>query len=305
MRWVRAPVSVRSATRGALPVAPIAAHSPGGIDRRAETLPSSLGRARACGGLSLALRVIVVLFLVPMLSVLFGAAHLNVPGSVEGFRLFRGAAAQAASPQLAEAGSEWRAAIKSLVSDHPMLAGQNLKIDYPSTLPRWPLCKTPRALNTRQGIPVGRVSIALRCNEPRWQGAIQVVVVARRTHFAASRALQAGFVIDADAIVAVESDWASLPEDVVTEPEQVLGRALVRAVSAGTALTLNLVRQTAVIRNGERVRVQMSGANFVVAGEGQRMQAGSVGEQIRIKMGSGQVVTAVIVRQGLVELRVD
>jgi flagella basal body P-ring formation protein FlgA len=96
-----------------------------------------------------------------------------------------------------------------------------------------------------------------------------------------------------------------LPEDVVTEPEQVLGRVLVRSVAAGTALTLNLVRLTAVIRSGERVRVQMSGANFVVAGEGVAMQSGGTGEQVRVKMGSGQTVSAVVVRQGLVEIRVD
>jgi flagella basal body P-ring formation protein FlgA len=132
-----------------------------------------------------------------------------------------------------------------------------------------------------------------------------VVVVARRTYYAAARALQAGAVVDADAVVSVEADWASLPEDVVTEPEQVLGRVLVRSVAAGTALTLNLVRLTAVIRSGERVRVQMSGANFVVAGEGVAMQSGGTGEQVRVKMGSGQTVTAVVVRQGLVELRAD
>lgn len=213
------------------------------------------------------------------------------------------AEASAATP--ADSGREWRAAIETMVAEHPMLAGQDLRIDYPATLPRWPVCKAPRAQSTRQGIPVGRLSISLRCNEPRWQGAIQVVVVARRTHYAAARALQAGAVVDADAIVSVESDWASLPDDVVTEPEQVLGRVLVRSVAAGTALTLNLVRQTAVIRNGERVRVQMSGANFVVAGEGVALQAGSAGDQVRVKMGGGQIVTAIVVRQGLVELRID
>jgi flagella basal body P-ring formation protein FlgA len=204
-----------------------------------------------------------------------------------------------------DSGVEWRAAIEALVTEHPMLAGQDLRIDYPVTLPRWPLCKAPRAQSTRQGVPVGRLSIQLRCSNPRWQGAIQVVVVARRTYYAAARALQAGAVVDADAVVSVEADWASLPEDVVTEPEQVLGRVLVRSVAAGTALTLNLVRLTAVIRVGERVRVQMSGANFVVAGEGVAMQSGGSGEQVRVKMGSGQTVTAVVVRQGLVELRVD
>jgi flagella basal body P-ring formation protein FlgA len=96
-----------------------------------------------------------------------------------------------------------------------------------------------------------------------------------------------------------------LPDDVVTDPDQVLGRTLVRSIAAGTPLTLNLLRQTSVIKTGERVRVQLSGSNFVVAGEGQALQAGAVGEQIRIKMANGQAVSAMVVRQGVVEVRID
>jgi flagella basal body P-ring formation protein FlgA len=51
--------------------------------------------------------------------------------------------------------------------------------------------------------------------------------------------------------------------------------------------------------------VQLSGSNFVVAGEGQALQAGAVGEQIRIKMANGQAVSAMVVRQGVVEVRID
>jgi len=199
----------------------------------------------------------------------------------------------------------WQDVVRSLVSEHPMLAGQNLQIEFPSNLPKWPACKQPRGQIAKQGVPIGRVSVSLRCNDPRWVGAIQINVVAKRSHLAAARALQAGSTLEASEFVMVESDWSSLPDDIVTEPEQIIGRTLTRSIAAGTPLTLNLVRQTSVIKTGERVRVQLSGSNFVVAGEGQALQPGAVGDQIRIKMGSGQSLSATVVRQGLVEIRVD
>ena len=199
----------------------------------------------------------------------------------------------------------WQDTVRALISEHPMLAGQNLQIEFPSSLPKWPPCKQPRGQIAKQGVPVGRVSVSLRCMDPRWMGAIQVSVSAKRSHLAASRALQAGSTLDAGEFVMVESDWSSLPDDVVTEPDQVLGRTLVRSIPAGAPITLNLLRQTSVIRAGERVRVQLSGSNFVVAGEGQALQAGAVGEQIRIKMANGQAASATVVRQGVVEVRVD
>lgn len=204
-----------------------------------------------------------------------------------------------------EANESWQESVRTLISEHPMFSGQRVQVEFPSNLPKWPFCKQPRASIAKQGVPVGRVSLSLRCMDPRWVGSIQVNVSAKRNHLAAVRALQVGSTLDASELVMVESDWSSLPDDVVTEPEQVLGRTLVRSIAAGTPLTLNLVRQTSVIRTGERVRVQLSGSNFVVAGEGQALQAGAAGEQIRIKMGGGQVLNATVVRQGLVEVRID
>jgi flagella basal body P-ring formation protein FlgA len=199
----------------------------------------------------------------------------------------------------------WQDSIRAMISEHPMLAVQSLQIEFPSTLPKWPACKQPRAQIPKHGVPVGRVNLSLRCLEPRWLGSIQVTVSAKRSHLAASRALQAGSTIDVGEFVTVESEWSALPDDVATEPDQVLGRTLARSIAAGTPLTLNLLRQTSVIKTGERVRVQLSGSNFVVAGEGQSLQAGAVGEQIRIKMANGQAVSATVVRQGVVEVRVD
>jgi len=199
----------------------------------------------------------------------------------------------------------WQEVVRALISDHPMLAGQSLQIEFPSTLPKWPPCKQPRGQIAKQGVPVGRVSVSLRCLDPRWVGAVQVSVNAKRSHLAATRALQAGSTLDAGEFVLVESDWSSLPDDVVTEAEQVVGRTLIRSIPAGAPITLNLLRPTSVIRTGDRVRVQLSGSYFVVAGEGQALQAGAVGEQIRIKMANGQAVSAMVVRQGVVEVRVD
>jgi len=74
---------------------------------------------------------------------------------------------------------------------------------------------------------------------------------------------------------------------------------------AGQAIGLNFLRQTAVIRSGERVRVQMVGTNFTVGGEAVAAQQGSIGESIRVKMANGQSVTATVVKAGVVEIRID
>jgi flagella basal body P-ring formation protein FlgA len=199
----------------------------------------------------------------------------------------------------------WEKAIEAAVGDQPALEGRAFGLSLPEKRPRWPACANPKVQVNASPRPVGRLSLSLRCDAPRWIGALQVLVSARRSHWVTTKALSQGTIIAESDVVLTESDWASLSEDVVTELDQVLGRTLNRSVSAGQALGLNFVRQTAVIKTGEKIRVQMTGSNFTVSGDGVAMQQGVVGESMRAKMASGQIVTGTVVRAGLIDVRVD
>lgn len=199
----------------------------------------------------------------------------------------------------------WEAAIERVVAEQHALAGQPFDISWPATRPKWPECIEPKVQLGSTSKPVGRLYISLRCDSPRWSGSIQVTVSAKKRYVASSRPLSLGAIItDADVNV-VEGDWSSLPDDVLTEPDQAIGRTISRALVAGQPIGLNFLRQTAVIKSGDRVRVQMVGSNFTVGGEGTAAQHGSVGESIRVKMASGQTITATVVRPGVVEIRAD
>jgi len=200
---------------------------------------------------------------------------------------------------------EWESAIEQAIAEQPALAGQPFEIAWPAPRPKWPACADPK-IQLRPGAkPVGRIALGLSCDAPRWRGAVQITVSARKRYLAAARPMSIGSVVtDADVTI-IEGDWSSLPDDVLTEPEQAVGRTISRAVVTGQAIGLNFVRQTAVIKSGERVRIQMVGSGFTVGGEGVASQQGSTGDLIRVKMANGQVVTAVVVRSGLVEVRID
>jgi flagella basal body P-ring formation protein FlgA len=49
----------------------------------------------------------------------------------------------------------------------------------------------------------------------------------------------------------------------------------------------------------------MVGSNFTVTGDGLAVQQGAVGESVKVKMASGQFVTATVVRSGVVELKLE
>jgi len=74
---------------------------------------------------------------------------------------------------------------------------------------------------------------------------------------------------------------------------------------SGAPITLNSLRQTSVIKSGERVRVEFVGVGFAVSGEALALDSGSIEEQIRVRMANGQVLSVRVVKRGVVELRRD
>lgn len=203
-----------------------------------------------------------------------------------------------------EAGQEWLTMIQKTVSDRFTQMGY-VDIEVPSLVssPRWVACNVPVTKVRQINRPTGRVYLTLECLRPRWQSQTDVLVKAKRSVVVAQRSLSHNTLIEPNDVSLIEIDWTTVGDDVVTDIESVVGKTLGRSIALGQVLTLNSVRQTAVIRGGEVVRIEMVGPSFVIGGEGVALQQGTTGESIRIKMKSGQVVSAVVLRPGLV--RVD
>jgi flagella basal body P-ring formation protein FlgA len=175
-----------------------------------------------------------------------------------------------------EVNSLWMSAVEFSIAEIPRFSNSKTSVTFPEKLPNWPLCRQPRAVAGTGSTSTGRFPVNLRCDSPRWVGQIVVQVAAGKRHLVASRNLQAGSVVIEADLSEAESDWTKLPDDVAIDAEQLLGRTLVRGIQQGQAFTLNFVRQTAVIRVGERVRVQMAGVNFTVTGDGVAAQQGAI-----------------------------
>lgn len=205
-----------------------------------------------------------------------------------------------------QANAEWKNAIEKVVRDQALLQSQTPSVEWidPKT-DALPQCLNPRVSLPATTRPVGRLTVSLRCDSTRWIGSLQINISARRNYLASSRALPAGTVIAEEDIIASEGDWFGLPEDVTAESRLVIGKTLSKGLMSGAPITLNSLRQTSVIRSGERVRVEFVGVGFAVSGEALALDSGSIEEQIRVRMANGQVLSVRVVKRGVVELRRD
>lgn len=173
-------------------------------------------------------------------------------------------------------------------------------IHFPS---KRPVCADPTVTLPQR--LVGTIYVQLRCPSMKWVGQAQVLVETKRNFIALTKSLQVGSVIEEGDVAIQESDWGAGSEQAFDTVDQVVGKTLTRSLVAGAPLTLNSIRQTSVIKSGDRVRVLMVGKNFSVGGEGVALGSAAAGDQVKVKMGSGQSVSGFAVRTGVVQINIE
>lgn len=197
----------------------------------------------------------------------------------------------------------WQQILDEAIRSNSSMSGVTFRTKFLQFPPKVTLCSDPIVFLPQR--LVGIIYVQLRCPSSRWSAQAQVLVETKRKYLALSKPLKVGAVIEEGDVVVVESDWGSLLEQTIETFEQAVGKTLTRSLLAGAPITLNSLRQTSVIRGGDRVRVLMVGKNFSVSGEGVSQGNAAIGDQVKVKMNNGQSITAVVVKVGVVQVNVE
>lgn len=144
------------------------------------------------------------------------------------------------------------------------------------------------------GRSTGKTSIGLRCAHQPWQIRIPADVALLVAVPVPSRPLPAGTVLR-------ESDWsltevnvAAWPRGVATDPRQLEGATVTRALKAGEPIPPSAVQSRAHLGSGDPVQVVLTGAGFVIKATGRMLQPASPGQSARVQLDSGRTVAGVL-----------
>jgi flagellar basal body P-ring formation protein FlgA len=150
----------------------------------------------------------------------------------------------------------------------------------------------------------GRSRIGLRCvdGQSRWNVTLPVTVQVFARALVASTALPAGAVLTQAHLQAVEVDIAAEAGQIYTDAAELDGRSLQRPLAVGEAVRSSDLKQRRWFAAGERVQVLASGSGYAVAGEGQAMEPGLDGQDVRIRFENGRTVTGRAVGERRVEV---
>jgi len=164
-------------------------------------------------------------------------------------------------------------------------------------------CPAPEAFLQPGARAWGKTTVGVRCAAPTaWTVYIQAQVSVQADYVAAAVPLAQGQPIDQGQLALMKGDIAAMPNGIVTDMAQAIGRSPTVSLAAGTPLRLDNLRSKPVVQQGQAVRLVSSGAGFSVSAEGRSLGTAGEGQVVQVRTPSGTVVSGTARAGGLVEV---
>lgn len=164
-------------------------------------------------------------------------------------------------------------------------------------------CAAPEAFQQPGARAWGKTTVGVRCAAPAvWTVYIQAKVGVLADYVAAAVPLAAGQTIEPSQLVLLKGDIAAMPNGIVTDMAQALGRSSLTALPAGLPLRLDALRSKPVVQQGQLVRVVSSGEGFKVSAEARAIGNAGDGQVVQVRTPAGVIISGVARQGGLVEV---
>lgn len=149
----------------------------------------------------------------------------------------------------------------------------------------------------------GKTSVGVRCSAPSpWTIYVPASIKVSGDYVIAAAPLAQGQLLSAADLAKVSGDLTSLPNGIITDPAQAIGKTLAVSLQAGAPLRSDAVRSQNAVQQGQTVRLMTTGPGFSVSGEGRALNNATEGQIVQARTGSGQVVSGVARIGGVVEV---
>lgn len=163
-------------------------------------------------------------------------------------------------------------------------------------------CPAPQAFQQPGARPWGKTTVGVRCTAPVWQVFLQAQVSVLADYVTAAVPLAQGQAIDAGQLTTMQGDIAAMPNGIITDMAQAIGRTPVVSLPAGAPLRLDSLKSKPVVQQNQTVRIVSRGENFSVTGEGKAIGNAGEGQVVQVRTLRGAIISGTARAGGVVEV---
>jgi flagella basal body P-ring formation protein FlgA len=164
-------------------------------------------------------------------------------------------------------------------------------------------CPAPEAFLNPGARAWGKTTVGVRCTAPSvWTIYVQAQVNVKADYVAAAVPLAQGQPVEQGQLMLVKGDIAAMPNGIITDMAQAIGRTPTVSLAAGTPLRLDTLRSKPVVQQNQAVRLVLNGNGFSVSAEGRAIGTAGEGQVVQVRTPSGTVVSGTAKAGGMVEV---
>ncbi len=152
---------------------------------------------------------------------------------------------------------------------------------------------------------VGKIQVQVQCNGVApWRKFVPAEVKVYQAILVASSNLPRGTLIDTHHFSVMETDVATLRRTPILNPESALDMELKYSLTAGTAISQEILQRPKVIKRGDLVQLIAETEALLIRQQGEALQDGEVGKTINVRNNSSNLtVQATVVSAGRVKIQ--
>ncbi|BBB25140.1 flagellar basal body P-ring formation chaperone FlgA [Amphritea japonica] len=163
-------------------------------------------------------------------------------------------------------------------------------------------CDTPIAFIHAPGSS-SRISVKAVCTHPAWTIFISATIEQWQQIVVSSRALSKGTILGDSDIYLREFDVKRLSSPYFSNPAELFGREMKRAIASNQIISPSQVEKKLLIRKGDLVYIEAQNGSMSVRMTGTAQQNGSLGEQISVtNTRSGKKVRGYVKGRGIISV---
>jgi flagella basal body P-ring formation protein FlgA len=163
-------------------------------------------------------------------------------------------------------------------------------------------CPAPEAFQQPGARPWGKTTVGVRCTAPVWTMFLQAQVSVVADYVTAAVPLAQGQAIDAGQLALTQGDLTAMPNGIITDMAQAIGRTPTVSLPAGTPLRLDALKSKPVVQQNQAVRIVSRGENFSVSGEGKAIGNAGEGQVVQVRTPRGAIISGTARNGGIVEV---
>lgn len=155
-------------------------------------------------------------------------------------------------------------------------------------------CITPEPFMPNGSRVWGKTTVGVRCTSPaNWTIFVQADISVIGTYLISAAPLAQGQVVNANQLSSATGDLTKLPNGVITDASQAIGKTVAMSIPAGTPLRIDALRTPAAILQGQSVRLISTGNGFEITSEGRALNNANAGQPVQLRMVNGQVLSGI------------